>query len=395
MEISVQCVESGASTMVEVSDDETVDSLKEKALLGLRRHAEVAEVELQLQGVVLAEGDVSAYGLVSGCIVEARFGVAPATYEPVVVMCPTSMTASGDVMSVALSPCHRFLASGAVDCFCAIWDTATGQFIDSLADHTKGIATVLWPEPGVLVTRQHLGNVGLFDTATWDLKQAIHGQWLAVAVHTDTVYVASWTDLECWGKTPQGLYEKKCATTLPAGYCTALVASRCGTKVYSGGASGVIRWDVAEDQVGLTLRCRGVDRAAVSLCLSPCGQRLYAAGGVHLNVTSYTDVLDVVVVVELPDGLSTEADMLSYIAVSQSGMKLFCVCDGVWRIDLATLKVDGQVTAKQASCVIEAESAIFFGCGNTICVRPSSVQPYSTQRRPQSTKKSGCNCLVS
>ncbi|MDE0484042.1 MAG: WD40 repeat domain-containing protein [Candidatus Poribacteria bacterium] len=161
------------------------------------------------------------------------------------------------VLSIALSPDERTLASGSSDKTICLWDVHNRKLIATLEGHTEGILTVTFsPDGSTLATGCRSGSIHLWNPTTGNHKTSLIGNDL-------------FTD-------PPGLPRKKDdppnVTLWGRSAVTSLVFSPDGKTLLNGNSDGTIHfWDMSTQQIKSTYSGHS---GLNSLALSPDGRTL-------------------------------------------------------------------------------------------------------------------------
>ncbi|MBC8350585.1 MAG: protein kinase [Planctomycetes bacterium] len=87
-----------------------------------------------------------------------------------------------DVMSLALSPDGKLVATGSADKTIELWDVASGKLLKTLIGHANYVASLAFAPDGMtLASGSSDRTIKLWDVPSWELKSTLHG-------HSDHVY---------------------------------------------------------------------------------------------------------------------------------------------------------------------------------------------------------------
>jgi WD40 repeat protein len=95
------------------------------------------------------------------------------------------------VLSAAISPDGKWLASGSFDTTVIVWDLAAGQARHTLPEHGLGAASLIFsPNSARLISGDQQGSIRVWDVETGQLLQTIEGRGNDLALSPDGALLA-------------------------------------------------------------------------------------------------------------------------------------------------------------------------------------------------------------
>ena len=286
MEVSVS-IETGEQYTIELEEDETIRSLKQRISIEIL-HDRVPSSAVVLRGACGAREDH---------IHLRDLAVSDGDYLPITysshldINTPALYEGHTDVaLSLAASPCGKYLYSGSADHTARVWNTQTEKCVVKLNGHTMSVYSIAASGCGRYVyTGAADGTVRIWTTAAW----------VCEAVLSCPAWVLS------------------------------IVVCDASSLLYSCCNDGAIRvWDVERRELVKTVR----DCDPRTSALSPCGGKLFTVSVQHVDVWETSGFTKV-------GSLVGHAQKVNRVAVSYSGnMVASCSYDRTARLwDAETL----------------------------------------------------------
>lgn len=184
------------------------------------------------------------------------------------------------VMSIAISPDRRMLASGSLDDRILIWDLNTGDQLGTLVGHTNAVNSLAFsPDGRRLISCSDDDSIKIWRFPSGELIRSIqeHSRDVnSIAVSADGTFFASGSEDRTIGVWQLSTGELIRSFTGLAGMVKTVTISPNGQILASGGLNNLIKlWNLATGEQIRILN--GHQNSVLSIAISPNGDRLVSA----------------------------------------------------------------------------------------------------------------------